>query len=232
MFWFKATGLIATIRVSIFGGVYIILGEKIQQLRKKNNLSQEQLAEQLSVSRQSISKWELSESIPDTNKIVQLSKAFQVSTDYLLLDDIDIDSDRGILAVKKNSELIKKQYNVKTLFIVCTGISIIGLFMSFVAFFTWTTILSHSVGMIVQIIGYIIFESISIRYTTENERKIIRKHFYSINVWLISPIPVIYFSEVFANRIDYEFYLLCTVIVYFIFCGIITLILRRKTKKN
>lgn len=217
-------------RVTIFGGVYVILGEKIQQLRKNNNLSQEQLAEQLSVSRQSISKWELSESIPDINKIVQLSKVFQVSTDYLLLDDID--SEMCIPAAKNDRELIKKQYNLKTLFAVCTGISIIGLFMSLVALFTWTTMLSHSVGMIVQIISYIIFESISIRYTTENERKIIRKHFYVINVWLISPIPVIYFSEVFANRVDYEIYLLCTVMVYFILCGVITLILRSKTKKN
>jgi len=122
---------------------------------------------------------------------------------------------------------------MKSLFIVSTGISIIGLFMSIVALFTWTTLASHSIGMIVQIISFIIFESISSRYTTENESKSMRKHFYAINVWLISPIPVIYFSElVFANRINYMTYLLYTLLVYLIVCGIITLILRRKLNKN
>src|SRR5690554_1699750 len=104
------------------------LSEKIQQLRKTRNLSQEQLAEKLAVSRQAISKWELGESIPDTDKIIQLSRIFQVSTDYLLHDDIN--SDRDIPAVKTNSELLREQYGIKTLFIVSTGMSIIGLIMS------------------------------------------------------------------------------------------------------
>lgn len=64
------------------------LGQKIQELRKQNNLSQENLAENLAVSRQAISKWELDESIPDTDKIIKLSNLFQVSTDYLLCEDI------------------------------------------------------------------------------------------------------------------------------------------------
>lgn len=64
------------------------LGGKIQELRKQSNLSQEQLAEKLTVSRQAISKWELDQSIPDTDKIIQLSSLFQVSTDYLLKEDM------------------------------------------------------------------------------------------------------------------------------------------------
>ncbi|MDO5336363.1 MAG: helix-turn-helix transcriptional regulator [Eubacteriales bacterium] len=57
------------------------LGEKIQKLRKACGLSQLQLAEQLNVSRQSISKWELNESVPDINKIIKLSEVFSVSVD-------------------------------------------------------------------------------------------------------------------------------------------------------
>jgi len=68
-----------------------MLGEKIQRLRKEKGMSQEQLAAQLTISRQSISKWELGESMPDTENIMQLSKLFDVSTDYLLNDEIDID---------------------------------------------------------------------------------------------------------------------------------------------
>ena len=66
----------------------MILAEKITQLRKKNGWSQEDLAEQLSVSRQSVSKWESAQSIPDLNKILLMSRIFGVSTDYLLKDDV------------------------------------------------------------------------------------------------------------------------------------------------
>jgi transcriptional regulator with XRE-family HTH domain len=66
------------------------IGEKIQQLRKANNLSQEQLAVQLEVSRQAVSKWELNESTPDTDKIILISRIFSVSTDYLLLENPEV----------------------------------------------------------------------------------------------------------------------------------------------
>lgn len=52
----------------------MILSEKITYLRKQNGWSQEQLAEQLNVSRQSISKWESGASIPDLDRILKLSK--------------------------------------------------------------------------------------------------------------------------------------------------------------
>jgi len=63
----------------------MMLNEKIHRLRKGKGLSQEELASQLTVSRQAISKWELGESVPDTENVVQLSKIFGVSTDYLFL---------------------------------------------------------------------------------------------------------------------------------------------------
>ncbi|MCQ1531179.1 helix-turn-helix domain-containing protein [Lutispora saccharofermentans] len=63
------------------------IGEKIQQLRKQNGLSQEQLANELNVSRQAISKWELNDSVPELDKIVSLSKIFSVSIDDLLSNE-------------------------------------------------------------------------------------------------------------------------------------------------
>lgn len=60
------------------------LGEKIHVLRKQSGMSQEQLAERITVSRQAISKWELGESLPDIDNVVQISRVFDVSTDYLL----------------------------------------------------------------------------------------------------------------------------------------------------
>ena len=67
----------------------MILADKIINLRKKNGLSQEELAEKMNVSRQSVSKWEGAQSVPDLNKIIMLSEIFGVSTDYLLKDEID-----------------------------------------------------------------------------------------------------------------------------------------------
>ena len=63
------------------------LGEKIQALRKQSEMSQEQLAERLTITRQAISRWELNESVPDVDNIVQLSQIFGVSTDYLLKEE-------------------------------------------------------------------------------------------------------------------------------------------------
>ena len=64
----------------------MILAEKIMELRKKNGWSQEELANKLNVSRQSVSKWESAMSVPELDKILQLSEIFEVSTDYLLKD--------------------------------------------------------------------------------------------------------------------------------------------------
>ena len=67
------------------------LAEKIFELRKSNSMSQEQLAEQIGVSRQSISKWESGDSTPELERLVELSRVFNVSTDYLLLSS-EVDS--------------------------------------------------------------------------------------------------------------------------------------------
>ena len=61
--------------------------EKISALRKQKGWSQEELAEKLMVTRQAVSKWESAQSMPDLDKLVQLSEALGVSTDYLLKDE-------------------------------------------------------------------------------------------------------------------------------------------------
>ena len=66
------------------------IGQKIMQLRNAADISQEQLAETLGVSRQSISKWEMDQALPQIDKVLQLAEIFRVSTDELLLDKIEI----------------------------------------------------------------------------------------------------------------------------------------------
>jgi transcriptional regulator with XRE-family HTH domain len=61
------------------------MGERLLTLRSNNHYTQEDLAEQLNVSRQSISKWELNKALPDVEKLVQLSEMYKVSIDYLVM---------------------------------------------------------------------------------------------------------------------------------------------------
>ena len=67
----------------------MILADKIINLRKKNGWSQEELAEKLGVTRQSVSKYEGAQSIPDLDKILKLSEIFGVTTDYLIKDELE-----------------------------------------------------------------------------------------------------------------------------------------------
>lgn len=78
------------------------VSEKILQLRKANGFTQEELAEKLNVSRQSVSKWESGQSVPELEKLVALSKIFQVSTDHLLKP-----SELDQLSIK--TEMLEKQ---------------------------------------------------------------------------------------------------------------------------
>ena len=68
----------------------MILADKIITLRKKAGWSQEELAEKLGVTRQSVSKWEGAQSLPDMEKLLTLSRIFGVSTDVLLKDEMDL----------------------------------------------------------------------------------------------------------------------------------------------
>ena len=92
----------------------MIFADKLINLRKKAAMSQEELADKLGVSRQSVSKWEGAQSVPDINKIIELSKIFGVSTDYLLKDEIEIEenvpveekTDKKIVSVEEANEYL------------------------------------------------------------------------------------------------------------------------------
>lgn len=77
------------------------IGERIQKLRKEQGLSQEQLAERLHISRQTISKWELNQSSPDLDMIVKLGELFGVTTDYLIVGN-EIKQEKVVLKKEKN----------------------------------------------------------------------------------------------------------------------------------
>lgn len=95
------------------------LSEKLYELRKKSGLSQEQLAEQLGVSRQAISKWESDKAIPESDTLLTISAYFNVTLDYLLKEENQISE----LSEKANDRLMKNRGKEKRIFgmISCIG---------------------------------------------------------------------------------------------------------------
>lgn len=79
------------------------LGEKLYTLRTKQNMTQEQLAEKLQVSRQSISKWESDATRPDLGKLKFLAEFYHISLDALLDENVDIFADKTISALNENT---------------------------------------------------------------------------------------------------------------------------------
>jgi transcriptional regulator with XRE-family HTH domain len=87
------------------GGFIMKLSDKLITLRKENGWSQEDFAEKLDVSRQAISRWENGTALPDAQNILQISKLFNVTADYLLNDDYEGETD--ISAVEEAAEEAK-----------------------------------------------------------------------------------------------------------------------------
>ena len=84
----------------------MILADKIINERKKNGWSQEELAEMLEVSRQSVSKWESAQSVPDLQKILKMAEVFGVSTDYLLTGkEMSIERNRILSVIRDLTEI-------------------------------------------------------------------------------------------------------------------------------
>lgn len=89
------------------------VGQKITKIRKENNLTQEQFAEIMKVSRQSVSKWELDSVYPDTEKLIRISKLFNCSLDYLLKDEIE-NVDENLDSESERARLLKVRASVLT----------------------------------------------------------------------------------------------------------------------
>lgn len=88
------------------------ISEKIIQLRKKNNWSQEALANELNVSRQTVSKWEIGQTVPDTSNLTKIAKVFQISVNDLLEDTSDLSEEKNETSKDKtNNDNIQSKKN-------------------------------------------------------------------------------------------------------------------------
>lgn len=101
-------------------------GEKLLKLRKGRGWTQEELATKINVSRQALSKWEQGTALPDTENVLQVSRLFGVSTDYLLNDDYESDGD--IPAVQTTGERLQRRLN-RVVGLAISYLGVIGFFI-------------------------------------------------------------------------------------------------------
>ena len=136
--------------MSILGGEEMELGKQIKKHRQEVQLSQEELADRVYVSRQTISNWENDKSYPDVNSLVLLSEIFQISLDNLIKGDIEVMKD-----VIQKEEIVKmnRYGKIYTIMLIVTAISAVPLFMwlGVWAFIPWGIIWALSMYFAVQV---------------------------------------------------------------------------------
>ena len=101
------------------------LPDKIIKLRKENGWSQEDFAEKLNVSRQAVSRWENGTALPDAQNILQISKLFNVTTDYLLNEDYESDRDIPVVknATQETENLFLRKKRLHLIAAICFTVS-------------------------------------------------------------------------------------------------------------
>lgn len=155
------------------------VADRIQNLRKQKGISQEELADRIGVSRQTVSKWESEQSTPDMDKIILLSDFFEVTTDYLL---------KGI---EKESDNVKKT-DARIFSVAGIAIGLIGIIAAVSIWNTEKNSVSVAIGLIIMTIAVMIH--VVGQITGGANVKKANFAFWAADIWLIVLIP---FSCVF-----------------------------------
>ena len=155
------------------------LSDKLVGLRKSAGMSQEELAEKLNVSRQAVSRWEMGTAMPDAANILQLSKLFHVTTDYLLNEEYESDADLPqVRAVKADG--------VHQGMILLVTLEVMSLILQFTAAIllqsTFFTVLSF-LPFAAAVGGFEYAYQKKADAQNEKTRQF-RRRFYEISVWL------------------------------------------------
>ena len=196
------------------------LSDKIIGLRKSSGMSQEALAEKLNVSRQAVSRWESGTAMPDANNILQLSKLFDVTTDYLLNDDYRSDNDLPKVKEAQSDQLGQIMIYLVTLEVL----AVLTQFMTTVilqnAFFACLSFLPFAAA-----VGGFEYAYRKKASSAAETVKTFRRKFYKISAWL-----GLYFPTRFAVSAAARFYprpysaLLLEVIILAIYITAATLV--------
>ncbi len=215
--------------------------EKLYSLRKSKDLSQDELAEKLGISRQAVSRWEMGTAEPSAQNLIEIGKLFGVSIDYLLKDDAEKEScESAPESEKAKSHPFpanpKPRYDilfiVSVVLTVCHALQVlyslpVTLFSVSIPF----AIALWSVSCVFHAVNIVIFELVYRHYKHEPNAKAHRRRYYRISVWFFAFTP----SLVLASLISFGLFpvniIFLTFPLYFIVCLCVTLILR-KEKQN
>lgn len=170
------------------------LSDKIVGLRKSNGMSQEDLAEELDISRQAISRWESGAAMPDANNILQLSKLFGVATDYLLNDDYQSDNDLPKVKEVQNDNLGQIMIYLVTLEVMILLMQFMTTFILQNVFFAFLSFLPF----IAAIGGFEYAYQKKVSSAAEKTKNFRRK-FYKISAWLGLYFPIRFVISMLAK---------------------------------
>ena len=159
--------------------------EKLVQLRKSEGYTQEEVADRLEVSRQAISRWEMGTAVPDSSNLLQISKLFKVSADYLLNDDYESDDDLPKVKEVKND-------NVNQIMMYLIVLEVMMLIMQFMAVVILNNVFFAVLSFIPFIAAIVGFEYAYQKKTSRatEKTKMFRKKFYKISAWLGLYFPI------------------------------------------
>jgi transcriptional regulator with XRE-family HTH domain len=209
------------------------LADKILNLRKVHGISQEVLAWKLNVSRQAISRWEMGTAQPDTQNVLQLSKLFGVTTDYLLNDDYE--SDHDLPVVKETETTTKAEANRQLAFIVLTGINVMILIYQLIACFVLQNTIFSLSGTMISISVVVCFKTgyRKIAPRSESAKKYYSK-FYVIAFWLAAYFPIRLLTNVVMRLYPRPYsglvFEIIVVLVYLLISILATQLIKEKAK--
>ena len=153
------------------------LADRIQQLRKQRGISQEELADQVGVSRQAVSKWESEQSVPDMDKVILLSDYFEVTTDYLL---------KGIEPAPPAAG--ERKPDGRIFAIVATVLNLIGVLVSCAVWYETQEMGSLIIGVVFLALGCMVFGIGMVECDPATKARA-KRGFWTVNIWLLAFMP-------------------------------------------
>ena len=153
------------------------IGERIQQLRKQKGLSQEELGEQVGVSRQAVSKWESGQSMPEADKLILLRECLETTTDYILT---------GEEPVRSGPE----KENIAGVFLFgATALNFIGLATACAIWYEKQTAVAFLAGLALMALGCSVFFLGLLRAGSKG-KSLAKQKFWVGNIWLLAFMPL------------------------------------------
>lgn len=201
------------------------IADRIQNLRKGKGISQEELADQVGVSRQAVSKWESEQSVPDIDKIILMSEYFDVTTDYIL---------KGIESPKQAKE---KTVNANVFVIVATVLNFIGLIVASAVWYEEQVPMALVIGLIFMALGCMAF-GVGLLGSAQDTREKAKQNFWAVNIWLLCFIPLSFVYNVLLSGLSAPYPLVANPpaafpvfwLVYIVICLGVVFVQRVKSK--